>query len=179
MPYHGLLSISRQGVRQMKTTKRRALATAMLSATLAAGCSSSGPVRRVSDPAASIQQMTIHTDGNWSIDLRIDNFSSIPMRFQTVSVQLTTAGQDAGALRGNAEISIAPESADVIPLTIAPHPSAKIAVASALADGRSIDYAFKGQITAAPADGKGKAKTFQIKRDSRLSQAPGLTGVLR
>src|SRR5690606_8819413 len=88
-------------------------------AALLASCAS-GPVRRVSEPAARIQQLTVQADGRWDVELRLQNFSSIPtsvqadgrwdvelrlqnfssipMRFDVVELQLGVAGQDAGTL---------------------------------------------------------------------------------
>src|SRR5690606_27506981 len=42
-------------------------------------CSSRGVPRRVSEPTASLQQLTVGADGSWSIELRLQNYSSIPM----------------------------------------------------------------------------------------------------
>lgn len=149
-------------------------------ATMLAACSS-GPVRRVSEPAASIQQLTVRADGSWSVDLRINNYSSMPMQFTTVSLPITMGAQEAGTLQGNAGISIGPESADVVTLTMQPGANARMAVAGALAAGKGVSYSFKGQLTAAPEedDRKGKSKTYEVKRDSQLTPAPGLAGVLR
>ena len=47
-----------------------------------AACSSAGP-RRVSEPAASIQQLTVRADGRWDVALRLNNFSSVAMRFDS------------------------------------------------------------------------------------------------
>ena len=69
----------------------RVLGAALVLAALAA-CKS-GPVRRVSEPAARIQQLTVKADGSWSVDLRLENFSSIPMQFDRVDLQLKL-GQD-------------------------------------------------------------------------------------
>ena len=55
-----------------------------------AGCAS-GPVRRVSEPSARIQQLTVRADGSWSAELRIENFSSIPMRFDALDLALASA----------------------------------------------------------------------------------------
>src|SRR5690606_3602572 len=46
---------------------------ATTAALLLAACSS-GPVRRVSEPSASIQQLTVRADGSWSVDLRLQNY---------------------------------------------------------------------------------------------------------
>ena len=98
----------------------------LLCATLA-GCGG-GPVKRVSEPAASIQQLTVRADGSWSVDLRINNFSSVPMRFERVSLAVTVGGEAAGTLQGEPAISIGPESADIATLTLAPTSGARIAI---------------------------------------------------
>ena len=82
-----------------------AAALAALACLLLAACAG-GPVRRVSEPAASIQQLTVHADGSWAVALRIDNFSSIPMRFDAVDLAMTVDGVAAGTLRGTAGITI-------------------------------------------------------------------------
>jgi hypothetical protein len=151
------------------------IAVLLLCALLAA-CSS-GPVRRVSEPAANIQQLTVRADGSWMIDLRIDNFSSVPMRFDAVALKLTVAGEDAGTLQGSPALTIGPEAADVASLTLVPSGAAKIVVADALARGRGFDYALAGTLTAAPEEGR--ARAWDIDRDNALSPVPGLTGVLR
>ena len=74
---------------------KRIVAMALGCALLAA-CG--GPVKRVSEPAASIQQLTVRADGRWSVDVRIDNFSSVPMRFDAVSLGLTIASETAASI---------------------------------------------------------------------------------
>ena len=142
-----------------------------------AACGSGGPSKRVSEPSASIQQLTVRPDGQWSVDLRLDNFSSVPMRFDGVSMTVTIGGEPAGTLAGNPGLSIGPESADVATLAFAPASPAKIVVADALSGRRSVAYALEGSITATP-DG-GKPRTFTFSHGSALNPAPGLPGVLR
>ena len=154
-----------------------ALVCGLSLATLLAACSS-GPVRRVSEPAASIQQLSVRADGSWSVDLRIENFSTVPMRFNAIRLPLTVGGQEAGTLQGSAGgISIGPESADVVTLVHAPAVGAKVALADALGSGRGVGYSFEGTLRAAPEDGR--EREYKVKRNSALSPVPGLTGVLR
>ncbi|ROU07348.1 LEA type 2 family protein [Lysobacter enzymogenes] len=143
---------------------------------LLAGCKT-GPVRRVSEPAARIQQLTVKADGSWSVDLRIENFSSIPMQFDRLDLQLKLGEENAGQLQAQPALSIGPESADVVTLALKPAGGARIAIADALAGGRSIDYSLAGDIAATPSEAK--QRTFQIERSSALSPAPGLPGVMR
>jgi hypothetical protein len=148
----------------------------VLLAGLFAGCSS-GPVRRVSEPSALIQQLTVRPDGRWSVDLRIENFSSIPMRFDSVDLVLAFGDNEAGHVTAQPGVSIAPESADVVTAVFTPQVAGKLAVADALADGRGIGYTLSGNINATP--DSGKPLDFEIRRSSQLNPAPGLPGVLR
>jgi hypothetical protein len=152
------------------------LLCALLASTLA-GCGG-GPVRRISEPAASIQQLTVRADGTWSVDLRLNNFSSVAMRFDAADLRLSVAGAEAGTLRGDIALAIGPESADIATLTLAPTSEARIVLADALAGRRSVSYALHGNVEAAPADG-GKPRGYGIDRSSALSPVPGLPGVLR
>lgn len=153
------------------------LAILLIAVSLLLAACSSGPVRRVSEPAASIQQLTVNADGSWAIDLRLQNFSSIPMRFDAIDLALTVNGQPAGTLGGSAGISIGPESADVTAMTLVPSSASRIAIAGALGDRRSVSYRLEGSLQAVP-ENKG-SRSFDIKRDSALSPVPGLPGVLR
>lgn len=156
--------------------RRAAILAAWMCALLLSACSS-GPVRRVSEPAASIQQLSVRADGSWSVDLRIENFSSIPMRFDAVGLAMTVGGEAAGTLQGQPALTIGPESADIATLTLTPSSAARIAIAGALADNRGVAYTLNGTITAAPDDGK--VRSYDFKRNSALSPVPGLPGVLR
>lgn len=156
--------------------RARALALVILVGLLSA-CASDGPVRRVSDPSARIQQMTVRTDGSWQVALRIENFSSIPMQFQSLDLAMQVDGRDAGRLQAQPGLWIGPESADVVDITMAPSAAAKLTVAEALRAGDSVGYSLDGSIAAVPEDGS--LRTFELERDSVLSPAPGLPGVLR
>lgn len=150
------------------------LSIAMLA--LLAACAS-GPVRRVSEPAARIQQLTVQANGSWSVELRLENFSSVPMRFDTIDLAVAVAEQAAGQLRAQPGVTVGPESADVITVALQPSAGAKLAVADALSGGKSLAYALTGKVDATPDERS--QRSFEIKRSSALSPAPGLPGVLR
>lgn len=154
---------------------RLATTTLLALAALVAACG--GPVRRVSEPAAQIQQVTVRADGRWDVDLRLQNYSSIPMRFDGVRLALTVGGEAAGELRAAPALSIGPEAADVVALQLAPSSAAKIVVADALAAGRGVQYALSGEVLATP--DRGSQRSYDIERRSSLNPAPGLPGVLR
>ena len=141
-----------------------------------AGCAT-GPARRVSEPTASIQQLTVGTDGRWSVELRLQNFSSVPMRFDRIAMTLRTGTEVAGELQASLALTVGPESADIAIVTLAPSAAARIVIADALAERRSMNYSLEGTIDAAAEDRK--TRDYKIKRDSALSPVPGLPGVMR
>ena len=157
--------------------KRLAMVAVAISCLWLAACGSGGPVRRVSEPVAIIQQLTVRADGSWSIELRLENFSSVPMRFDNVGLALAVGGEPAGTLQGRPSVTIGPESADVATLTMNPLPAARIVLADALARRHSVAYGFEGTLDAAPENGN--SRIYQVKRTSALSPVPGLPGVLR
>ncbi len=146
-------------------------------ALLLAGCGSGGPVRRVSEPAASIQQLTVRADGRWDVQLRLQNYSSVPMRFVSTNLSIAFDNGAAASVQAQPQIDIGPESADVFVATVSPLPEGRARIATALADGRSLNYTLAGIVDAAPQDGK--SRSYKIDRSSALTPVPGLPGVLR
>ena len=136
-----------------------------------------GAVKRVSEPAAGIQQLSVGSDGSWDVELRLRNYSSMPMRFDDISLQVKVGDESAGTLNAMPGLSIGPESADVITLHLQPSSPARIVVANALAGGSSLFYELEGSIKATPEEKK--QRSFEVKSRNSLNQAPGLPGVLR
>lgn len=148
----------------------------VLCSLMLAGCGN-GVVKRVSEPAATLQQLAVNMDGSWTVALRLQNFSSMPMRFDDVALALEVDDAQAGTLAIRPGLSIGGASADVVEATLRPAPAARLQVADALAANRTIAYTLKGTVSATPEEQK--QRTFQISNRSTLNQAPGLPGVLR
>ena len=153
-----------------------ALALAALALLALAACSSSG--KRVSPPAAAIQQLTVRANGDWALELRLHNYSSVSMRFDSVDLEVSVDEHVAGRVRVAPGISIGPTSADVVQATLKPEGMARIAVADALAGRRSLAYRLQGKVYATP-DEASKSREFEVDDRSALNPAPGLDGVLR
>jgi hypothetical protein len=134
-------------------------------------------VKRVSEPASSLQQLTVNADGSWKVALRLQNFSSMPMRFDDIALKLSVGDAEAGTLSAKPGVSIGGASADVIELQLQPAAQARLIVADALASNHTLAYALEGSVSATPEEKK--QRTFQINNRSTLNHAPGLPGVLR
>ena len=145
-------------------------------ALLVTACAS-GPVRRVSDPAVSFQQVQVLANGNWTVDLRIQNYSSIPMRFDSVNLTMTVDGQDAAVIHQNIGMTVGPESPDIFKVNVVPTLAGKAAVADALARKSMLNYRLTGTISAAPE--KRGPQVFKYNGANSITPAPGLPGVLR
>ena len=148
----------------------------LLATALLAACSS-GPVKRISPPAASIQQINVLADGSWDIQLRLQNFSSMAMRFDSAALALSSNSTEIGQLQASPALSVGPESADVFTLRLTPSAQGRLLAAGVLADGLGLPYRLLGEVHAAPSDGR--SRRYPIDARSTLHPAPGLPGVLR
>ncbi len=119
----------------------------------------------------------MRADGSWTVALRLQNFSSMPMTFDNVSLQLKVSDEDAGQLQLQPALSIGGVSADVVNVDLKPSSGARLVMADALAGNRTLGYSLKGTVSATPQEKK--QRTFEIDSHSTLNQAPGLPGVLR
>ena len=155
----------------MRTHLRTVSAIAFLA--LLSACAS-GPKKVINPPKASIQELTVQPDGRWKLTLRLQNFSSVSTHFAAVDAKLYVAGEDAGQVQASTDISIGPESADIVETTVSPALGAKVAVASALASRRGVTYTLTGSIRATEPKG-----SWTFTHDSNLDPAPGLPGVMR
>ncbi len=157
-------------------TRRHALLAALM-VTLLAGCGSGGPVRRVSEPTASIQQLTVRADGRWDVEVRVQNYSSVATRFDAANLAIAFDNGAAATVQAQPQISVGPESADLFTATVTPLPAGRARIATALADGRSLNYTLSGSLDVTP--DKGNSRNYKIERTSSLTPVPGLPGVLR
>jgi hypothetical protein len=151
------------------------LSLAAVAVFLIASC---GSARRVSPPSTAIQQLTVQANGDWALDLRLHNFSSVSMRFDSLRLEVSVDEHVAGTLQATPGISIGPTSADVVRVSLKPEGMARIAIADALAGRRSLAYRLRGTVTATPAE-TSKVREFEVDDRSSLNPAPGLDGVLR
>ncbi|MEZ5460737.1 hypothetical protein [Dokdonella sp.] len=127
----------------------------------------SGPVKRVSPPTASIQELTIQPDGSWNLKIRVQNFSNVPMTFSAISAGLEVNGIAAGRVDRALALDVPGESADIFSATLSP-------TATVRPGDTDLAYRLHGNIESSEPAGK-----FNFERKSRLSPTPGLPGTWR
>lgn len=145
----------------------------LLLVALLAGCSS-GPPKRIFPPQASVQELRVQEDGQWVASVRLQNFSTVPMRFSRLQATLSIAGQEATRIDIDPAMSVGPGSNELFRHVFTPAAGARAAVSDAFANKRAVRYQLSGRIASA------EHKTDDdFDYTSALDPVPGLAGVLR
>lgn len=151
----------------MKLSLLVRFAFVLAAVSLLTACGGGKPVRRINPPTLSIQQLSVQADGRWLLELRVQNFSTVAMRFDRLETGLSIEGANAGAIFLRPQLEIPGQSADVIEATLAPSREAADKLAESARAG-SIGYELRGEIeTGEP------SKKFPLSQSSRLSPVPG------
>ena len=150
----------------MKRSFEEAHGIALFCAVVLLACGG-GPVKRISPPTASVQQLALQADGNWRLLLRVQNFSNVEMTFSNLEATLEVDGRSVGELNLGMNLDIPGSSADVVETTFKP------AAGSSLPKS-DFAYFLHGTIRSSEPDGK-----YKFERNSRLSPAPGLANTWR
>lgn len=154
----------------MRNVKLLAL---VLIAALLAACAG-GPPKRIFPPQASLQELRVQPDGRWSASIRIQNFSTVPMRFSNLDATLRVNGDEAARFTLDPGLSVGPGSNELVTHVFTPSDAARAAVDAALASRGSVRYALSGRIATS------EPKTdHPFDYQSGLNPVPGLAGVLR
>jgi hypothetical protein len=140
---------------------------------LVAGCAS-GPPKRVYPPKASLQEVRVQADGQWVAQVRIQNFSTVPMRFSRLEATLTVNGQEATRISIDPGLSVGPGSNELVQHVFTPAAGPKAAVDQALASRRAVRYQLTGRIASSE-----PATDHPFEYQSALDPVPGLAGILR
>lgn len=148
-------------------------ALALLLLAVLAGCAS-GPPKRIFPPQATVQEVRVQDDGRWAVQVRIQNFSTVPMRFSRLEATLSVNGQEATRIEIDPALSVGPGSNELVQHVFTPAAGPKAAVDQALASRRAVRYQLTGRL-ASSEHSTNDAFDYQ----SALDPVPGLTGILR
>ncbi|MEO7325301.1 MAG: hypothetical protein ABIW82_10785 [Dokdonella sp.] len=143
----------------------RKLLASLAIASLLSACGG-GPAKKVHPSTASIQQLSVQTDGSWKVALRIQNFSTFSMHFSALTAKLTIDGKDAGDIAIAPDLDIVGSSGDVVEATL--KSSLKLPASGEFA------YQLKGSI-----DTSEPKENFKFDTSSRLSPVPGVANTYR
>lgn len=146
--------------------KLRSWLSIVLTSILLASCGS-GPVKRVSPPTASVQELVIRADGSWHLRMRLQNFSNVAMTFSSIDAALEVDDQAVGSIKLPFKLDIPGESADVFEAELTP-------TSTSQAPTGNFAYRLHGSISSSEPKGN-----FKFERKSRLSPAPGLANTWR
>lgn len=152
----------------------RRLLVLLTLAVLLAACSSDPVKKRVWPPQASLQQVAVQDDGQWRLDLRLQNFSTVAMRYDQVELRLDVAGIDAGRLSLRPGLTVSPGSAEIVEVLLTPTDAAREPMDTVLRTRKSLRYRLTGRIVSGDPRG-----SYDIEFSSALNPVPGLDGVLR
>jgi hypothetical protein len=148
-------------------------ALALLLLALVAGCAS-GPPKRIFPPQASLQELRVQPDGQWVAQVRIQNYSTVPMRFSRLEATLSVNGQEATRISIDPGLSVGPGSNELVQHVFTPAAGPKAAVDQALANRRALRYQLTGRIASSEHE-----SDHPFDYQSALDPVPGLAGVLR
>lgn len=140
---------------------------------LVAGCAS-GPPKRIFPPQATLQELRVQADGQWVAQVRIQNFSTVPMRFSRLEATLSVNGQEATRISIDPGLSVGPGSNELVQHVFTPAAGPRAAVDQALANRRAVRYQLTGRIASSE-----PATDHPFEYQSALDPVPGLTGILR
>jgi hypothetical protein len=138
-----------------------------------AGCSS-GPKKRVFPPEVRMQELQRLDDGTLQLQLRLHNYSNVPMRFERVEAELLIGGLSAGRIDLAPALQVAANSVEIVPAELIPPAAVLAAVDAALDAGSGLRYQVRG--TLATLEPRGN---YAIDFSSTMDRVPGLDRVLR
>lgn len=160
----------------LRMSARRLAAPALLGIALAlAGCTGMGT--RLQPPTASIQQLTVQSDGTWVAVVRIQNYSyDTGMHVYAVDAALSLDGKPAGQINLSPSLDIPAMDADTATTTF--KPDAPGAAALAAAKSNAIAYELKGNLSVGKGS-KGGPEPFKLDGKGYLSPVPGVSNIWR
>lgn len=151
-------------------------AAAMIGAMLLLGaCAGMGT--KLQPPTASIQQLTLQSDGSWAAVVRFQNQSyDTGMHVYAIDASLSLDGKPAGHVAISPALDIPAMDADVATATFNPDPASTAALAAA--KGKAVQYELKGTLSVGKGT-QGSAQTFKLDDKGFISPVPGVSNIWR
>src|SRR5579875_2291807 len=163
--------------RLSRTSPRTCAALVLLACvTLAlAGCF--GASTKLQPPTASIQQLTVNSDGTWAAVVRFQNYSyDTGMHVYAIDAELSLNGKPAGHVAISPALKIPAMDADIATAVFKPDPAGSAVLAGA--KGNAVAYELKGTLSVGKGT-NGSAQPFKLDGKGYLSPVPGVSNVWR
>jgi hypothetical protein len=139
--------------------------------------SACGPGTKLQQPAASIQQLQVLSNGQWQLTLRIQNYSyDTGMHVYALDADVDLSGTRAGHVTISPGLDIPAMSADTATATITPDAEARAALADA--KGNAVAYELKGGMDVGKGE-SGKPQHFDLDGKGYISPVPGVANTWR
>lgn len=147
---------------------RFALVTLTLLVFALAACGSRGPKQRINPPTVTVQELRFNDDGSCVLRLRIQNHSTVGMRYASLRFhQLEIDGRNLAPLTATPSLDVPPRTGEPFD-----HP---FDCGDLQANANELVYRIDGTATA----DQPRQSSHPFHFRSRLLPVPGLTGVYR
>lgn len=144
-------------------------------ASILAGCTGIGT--KLQPPTASIQQLTVNSDGTWAAVVRFQNYSyDTGMHVYAIDATLSLNGKPAGRIAFSPALDIPAMDADIGNVTFKPDPTGADALTAARRN--AVAYALKGTLSVGKG-GKGSPQPFKLESNGFISPVPGVSNIWR
>ncbi len=144
-------------------------------ASILLGCTGVGT--KLQPPTASIQQLTVNSDGTWAAVVRFQNYSyDTGMHVYSIDADLRLDGKPAGQVAMSPALDIPAMDADIATATF--KPDAAGAAALTAAKRNAVHYELKGTLSVGKGS-KGKTQPFDLDDKGYLSPVPGVSNIWR
>ena len=161
--------------RSSRSTPRARFFVMACAALLLAGCTGIGT--KLQPPTASIQQLTVNSDGTWAAIVRFQNYSyDTGMHVYSIDADLTLDGKSAGHITLSPALDVPAMDADIATATF--KPDAAGAAALAAAKRNAVQYALKGSLSVGKGT-TGKTQPFKLDGKGYISPVPGVSNIWR
>jgi len=161
--------------RSSRSTPRARFFVMACAALLLAGCTGIGT--KLQPPTASIQQLTVNSDGTWAAIVRFQNYSyDTGMHVYSIDADLTLDGKSAGHITLSPALDVPAMDADIATATF--KPDAAGAAALAAVKRNAVQYALKGSLSVGKGT-TGKAQPFKLDGKGYISPVPGVSNIWR
>ena len=161
--------------RSSRSALRARLFVIACAALLLAGCTGIGT--KLQPPTASIQQLTVNSDGTWAAIVRFQNYSyDTGMHVYSIDAELTLDDKSAGHITLSPALDIPATDADIATATL--KPDAAGAAALAAAKRNAVQYELKGTLSVGKGT-TGSAQPFKLDGKGYISPVPGVSNIWR